>query len=154
MSARGTAGRRAGFQSFVFATQARFEAVPLPPDHQFQRGQWRSLIKSIWHRSANERRWRRACRFLDTLSKSRRPFLAIRALQIRSDPTLVKSPLKVAVQRFASCVDLICGCTARELKSIFERSQGYHLWLSSCCRQEGKVKSESEWKRDLTAAGS
>src|SRR5215475_7820099 len=39
----------------------------------------------------------------------------------------------------------ICGCTARELKLILERSHGYHLWLSSCCRQGRAVlKKEGE----------
>ena len=52
---------------------------------------WRSLINSIWHRS-ERRRWQRACRFLDTLSKSRRLVLPSEPCKLRSDPTLVKEP--------------------------------------------------------------
>ena len=63
----------------------------MPPYHQFQEDKWRSLINSIWHRS-ERRRWQRACRFLDTLSKSRRLVLPSEPCKLRSDPTLVKEP--------------------------------------------------------------
>ena len=85
------------------------------------------------------------------------PVVSLEPCKLRSDPTLVKSPLKVAYRDSLHALAPSGGCTARELKSMLERSQGYHLWLSSCCRQEGNERfralARAHWARAQAKIG-